>query len=252
MLLAKPREQDRRKLLEHVRNKHLKITLRFDVAVMEEEDHTGHQKSPEDAPRIQLDGQVSTPLLCSDEDPAVVSSEDAEKALQSPNECSVCSEDLEDSDASDEEEADPDDIDTPTNERFWCTQGSHFKSFLMAVLGEEEGNDIGQAGEDMGEYQILDESGNIETEVVRHKPVLSFIYADAKAREKILLCSPGNAIKGCYYCWQNATQITLERNGKTYTRSYMTGFLPNDEAKHCNGISSEEFQASRHSSLIAE
>jgi hypothetical protein len=32
----------------------------------------------------------------------------------------------------------------------------------------------------------------------------------------------------------------------------MTGFLPNDEAKHCNGISSEEFQASRHSSLIAE
>jgi hypothetical protein len=92
MLLAKPREQDRRKLLEHVRNKHPEIALRFDVAVMEEEDHTGHQKSPEDAPRIQLDGQVSTPLLCSDEDPAVVSSEDAEKALQSSDECSVCTE----------------------------------------------------------------------------------------------------------------------------------------------------------------
>eukprot|EP00889_Picochlorum_renovo_P002895 jgi/Picre1/29925/NNA_005303.t1 len=103
MLLVKPREQDRRKLLEHVRNKHPEIALRFDVAVMEEEEHTGHQKSPEDPPRIQLDGQV------------------------------VCTEDLEDSDASDDEEADPDEIDTPTNERFRCTQGSHFKSFLMAV-----------------------------------------------------------------------------------------------------------------------
>ena len=92
MLLMKPGDLDRKKLLKHVRNKHPEIALRFDVAVMEEEDHTGHQKSPEDAPRIQLDGQVSTPLLCSDEDQAVVSSEDAEKAWQSSDECSVCTE----------------------------------------------------------------------------------------------------------------------------------------------------------------
>jgi hypothetical protein len=94
MLLAKPREQDRRKLLEHVRNKHPEIALRFDVAVMEDEDHMGHQKSPEDAATIQFDGQVSTPLLCSDRDEDItgLSSEDAEEASQSSDECSVCTE----------------------------------------------------------------------------------------------------------------------------------------------------------------
>eukprot|EP00889_Picochlorum_renovo_P002233 jgi/Picre1/29263/NNA_004655.t1 len=445
MLLVKPREQDRRKLLEHVRNKHPEIALRFDVAVMEEEEHTGHQKSPEDPPRIQLDGQVSTPLLCSDEDPAVVSSEDAEKALQSSDECSVCTEDLEDSDASDDEEADPDEIDTPTNERFRCTQGSHFKSFLMAVLGEEEGNDFGQAGEDMGEedeapctllqltsalleleikhaiskeamqdilsivrmgrrnydrmiippsihllrktmgvpdlqtveyhkcpcgyiykntvlpnernkdeecgagcgnsvyksawfrwltekepnagdkvtsiwsigidgsqpfgrrahsctlivlkcedmdsegrylscnsrllgiipgpkepkdlnpflcfigeeferlrsstmsyeYQECDESGEAIKYSGTHRPVLGFIYADAKAREKVHLCFPGNAIKGCYFCWQHASQVLEHEEGTSRKRRLFTGYVENDAATHVNGLNEHVFEASR-------
>eukprot|EP00889_Picochlorum_renovo_P006485 jgi/Picre1/33515/NNA_008839.t1 len=50
---------------------------------------------------IEYDQELKS-IGADDEDPAVVSSEDAEKALQSSDECSVCTEDLEDSDASDE------------------------------------------------------------------------------------------------------------------------------------------------------
>lgn len=84
---------DRRKVLDHVRNKHPHIAAMFDVE-KKGEGHDEHQRIPEDAATVQFDGQVSTPLLCSDRDDDItgLSSEDAEEASQSSDECSVCTE----------------------------------------------------------------------------------------------------------------------------------------------------------------
>jgi hypothetical protein len=63
--------------------------------------------------------------------------------------------------------------------------------------------------------------GEIRTMEEIHHPVWAHIYADAKAREKILLCKPGTALKGCFYCWQISTQF-LTKTGK---RSVPAGWL---------------------------
>ena len=89
--LRQPGDLDRRKLLQHVRNKHPEIALKFDVAVTEDE---GHQRSPADAATVQLDPQVSTALLTCDQDEVLTrcSSEDRDEAAESSDEASACTE----------------------------------------------------------------------------------------------------------------------------------------------------------------
>eukprot|EP00889_Picochlorum_renovo_P006362 jgi/Picre1/33392/NNA_008716.t1 len=148
MCLNQPGDLDRRKLLQHIRNKHPEIALKFDVAVTDE----CHPRSLEDgAATIQLDRQVSTTLLPYDRDETlpIRSCEDFDEAVESSDEGSVCTEDLEDSDASSDEH-EPNGENGPI-ERFRCTQGSHFQTFLMAVLGKERGEGLDQPQEDEDE-----------------------------------------------------------------------------------------------------
>eukprot|EP00889_Picochlorum_renovo_P004820 jgi/Picre1/31850/NNA_007199.t1 len=48
------------------------------------------------------------------------------------------------------------------------------------------------------EYQECDESGEAIKYSGTHRPVLGFIYADAKAREKVHLCFPGMLSKALF------------------------------------------------------
>ena len=91
MRLKHPGDLDRRKLLQHIRNKHPEIALKFDVAVTEDE---SHPRSPEDAATVQVDRQVSTTLLPYDRDEVlpVCSCEDSDEAVESSDEGSVCTE----------------------------------------------------------------------------------------------------------------------------------------------------------------
>jgi hypothetical protein len=91
MCLNQPGDLDRRKLLQHIRNKHPEIALKFDVAVTDE----CHPRSLEDgAATIQLDRQVSTTLLPYDRDETlpIRSCEDFDEAVESSDEGSVCTE----------------------------------------------------------------------------------------------------------------------------------------------------------------
>lgn len=90
----KPGDLDRRRLLKHVRNKHPEIAARFDVAATQDEGHVTHQRSQEDSATVQLDRQVSTPLFCCGRDDILTgcSSQDADEALESSDEDSVCTE----------------------------------------------------------------------------------------------------------------------------------------------------------------
>jgi len=95
------------------------------------------------------------------------------------------------------------------------------------------------------EYQECDESGEAIKYSGTHRPVLGFIYADAKAREKVHLCFPGIATKGCYFCWQHASQVVEQEEGKSRKRRLFTGYVENDAATHVNGIQNHVFKASR-------
>eukprot|EP00889_Picochlorum_renovo_P002896 jgi/Picre1/29926/NNA_005304.t1 len=95
------------------------------------------------------------------------------------------------------------------------------------------------------EYQECDESGEAIKYSGTHRPVLGFIYADAKAREKVHLCFPGNAIKGCYFCWQHASQVLEHEEGTSRKRRLFTGYVENDAATHVNGLNEHVFEASR-------
>jgi hypothetical protein len=81
---------DRRKVLDHVRNKHARIAARFGV----EKKGEGHPRSLEDDAIVQLDRQVSTTLLPYDRDEVLIirSCEDSDEAVESSDEGSVCTE----------------------------------------------------------------------------------------------------------------------------------------------------------------
>eukprot|EP00889_Picochlorum_renovo_P006409 jgi/Picre1/33439/NNA_008763.t1 len=95
------------------------------------------------------------------------------------------------------------------------------------------------------QYDEVDEDGDVVRHSGVHRPILGFIHADAKAREKIHMCAPGNAIKGCYFCWQRASEAITSKNGKSYKRRLLTGYEEEDPVTHINGITNEEFQLSR-------
>ena len=82
---------------------------------------------------------------------------------------------------------------------------------------------------------------------MQHRPLWGPICVDAKAREKILLCKTGAASKGCYYCWQYATQFVGEGGVR---RRVFAGWT--DKPTFINHIKGEESQQNRDALLVTK
>ena len=110
---------------------------------------------------------------------------------------------------------------------------------FLCYIGEEIEN-FRKKGIKISYKEVVNGESQLKEET--HFPIWGHIYADAKAREKILLCKPGTACKGCFYCWQISTQIETT-SGK---RSVPAGW--SDEAKFLQILPEEddnEFWAKR-------